>query len=283
MNDLWAWVSTAGNPGEVLALDEARVSVLDHGLTVADGVFETCKVVDGEAFALTRHIRRLTAGALQMQLTPPDPEVVREAVGIVLRACRSALAFGRLRITVTSGAGPLGSERGTTPASVIVVAQPAAPWPAHTSAVLVPWVRNERSPLAGVKSTSYAENVLALQFARGCGASEGVLENSTGQLCEGTASNIFGVRDGQLVTPALATGCLAGVTRELCLEWFGGQEVLVSAARFIDDVDEAFLTSSTRDVHPLLRLERRTWHEVGPATERLVQEFQVRARDMPDP
>ncbi|MFC7502105.1 aminotransferase class IV, partial [Nocardioides sp. GCM10030258] len=119
---------------------------------------------------------------------------------------------------------------------------------AETTAVItVPWPRNERGALAGLKTTSYAENVVALEAARAKGATEAIFANLAGNLCEGTGTNVFYVVDGELRTPTLASGCLAGVTRDLVLEWFGGREVdeplTVAAA-----ADEIFLVSTTRDV-----------------------------------
>ncbi len=82
----------------------------------------------------------------------------------------------------------------------------------------VPWVRNERSAVAGLKTTSYAENVRALAYAKERGGSEAIFANTVGDLCEGTGSNIFCVYDGELVTPTLESGALAGVTRTLVLD-----------------------------------------------------------------
>ena len=100
--------------GAVVEADEARVSVFDHGLTVGDGVFETAKVVDGVPFALTRHLDRLASSASGLGLTPPDDGALRDAVGATLAANADAVAAGplRLRITLTGGTSPLGSDRG---------------------------------------------------------------------------------------------------------------------------------------------------------------------------
>jgi branched-chain amino acid aminotransferase len=115
---------------------------------------------------------------------------------------------------------------------------------------VAPWPRNERSPLAGLKTVSYAENVIALRWARERGADEAVFGNLGGRLCEGTGTNVFVGVGGHLATPPLASGCLAGVTRDLLLELgVAGEEDLPLAA--LADADEAFLTSSTRDVQAI--------------------------------
>ncbi|HWS56902.1 MAG TPA: aminotransferase class IV [Actinotalea sp.] len=194
---------------------EAVLSAVDHGVTVGDGVFETCGVVDGAAFALTRHLARLVRSARGLGLADPDLEAVRAGVDAVLAVPDG---LGRVRITVTAGLGPLGSGRTPGAQSVLVVAGPAG-GAAPVRAIRVPWTRNERSAVAGLKTTSYAENVVALAAASRAGADEAVLANTVGQLCEGTGSNVFVERGGELLTPPLSCGCLAGITRELVLEW----------------------------------------------------------------
>ena len=283
MTGVSAWVWIGGSPPDLVPLQDARISVLDHGLTVGDGVFETCKVVDSRAFALSRHLRRLASGASALDIPMPDLGVVRSGVDAVLASTEGALVLGRLRITLTSGSRPLGDFTPAHAPTVTITASAITPSSPRTSAILVPWSRNERSPLAGVKTTSYAENLMALRFARRAGASEAVFANTRAELCEGATSNVFGIVGGHLVTPALATGCLPGVTRELVLEWFGGDEVCWSAEQFLATVDAAFLTSSLRDIHPLATLEARRWDVVDPASSRLVREFAQRARDDIDP
>jgi branched-chain amino acid aminotransferase len=209
-NDLVVWVDGAlRDPGV------ASISPVDHGITVGDGVFETCGVVDGQAFALTRHLARLTRSARGLGLDDPDVDAVRDGVAEVL-AVRPDL--GRIRITVTAGIGPLGSTRTPGRQTILVIAGPI-PAPHPIKAVRVPWVRNERSPIVGLKTTSYAENVVAVAEATKVGADEAYMANTRGELCEGTGSNIFIERDGELLTPPLSSGCLAGITRELVLEW----------------------------------------------------------------
>ena len=233
--------------GELVSDDGVAVSAFDHGFTVGDGVFETCKVDSGRAFALTRHLRRLARSASGLGLPPPDETLVRQGVAETLTASPDA---GRLRITYTGGPGPLGSERGDKGTTIVVAVSGGGAWEDSTKVSIVPWTRNERSAVAGLKTTSYAENVVALAYARQRGASEAIFANSQGQLCEGTGSNIFAVVDGQLITPTLTSGCLAGITRELVIEWCDVEEVDIEAPALLR-ASEAFLTSSTRDVQPI--------------------------------
>jgi branched-chain amino acid aminotransferase len=182
----------------------------DAGFATGLGVFETCAVVDGTAFALTRHLERLAASLRALGLPGVDPAEVRGAVAAVLAA--GGADIGRLRVTVSAGAP--GADR---PALVVTAGPAPVRGPAHV--VRSPWVRNERSPLAGHKSTSYAADVLALAAATRAGGNEALLANTRGELCEGTGSNVFVERDGELLTPSTRSGCLPGVTRALVLEW----------------------------------------------------------------
>ena len=271
--------------GALAADGRGSVAALDHGVTVGDGVFETCKVVDGVPFALTRHLRRLHRSAAVLQLDAPGDGVVRDAVEHVLAAA-GPIPLGRLRITVTGGDGPLGSDRGTAEPTLVVALAPSRPWPDRIEAVTVPWTRNERSAIAGAKTTSYAENVVALRAAHARGAHEALMANTAGVLCEGTASNVVVALDGVLVTPPLASGCLAGITRELFLEWaakeglpVGEGDVPMSALSQAQDV---LLTSSTRDVQPVAVLDGRELGgtDLGRAAHEL---FARRAAEDVDP
>ncbi len=241
--------------GDLQSVDDARVSPFDHGLLVGDGVFETTKVVDGVAFALSRHLARLrrSAGGLGLAVPYTDDEL-RAAIGAVVTA--NGAAAGRLRTTVTGGPGPLGSDRGAALPTVIIATSPATAWPDRTPVVTVPWPRNERSAVVGLKTVSYAENVVAIAHAHDRGAGEAIFANTRGRLCEGTGSNVFVGRGGRLLTPPLASGCLAGITRELVLEVTGAEEADLPLEA-LAGADEAFLTSSTRDVQAISHVDGR--------------------------
>ncbi|WP_422100050.1 aminotransferase class IV [Thermomonospora catenispora] len=262
--------------------EDARVSVLDHGMLVGDGVFETVKAVRGEPFALTRHLERLARSAAGIGLPEPDADMLREGVRRTLAASPD-WPLARIRITYTSGAGPLGSDRGNEePTATIIVAE-QKPLPPVTEVCVVPWRRNEHGALAGLKTTSYAENVLALAYAKKRGGGEAIFGNIAGNLCEGTGSNVFVVRDGRLVTPPLSAGCLAGVTRALVLEWCGGEEEDVPLEEFTG-VQEAFLTSTTRDVQPIKAIDGVELPAApGPVTAKAMEVFAARSAEDVDP
>ena len=130
---------------------------------------------------------------------------------------------------------------------MLVALAAATSWPSTAKVVVVPWTRNERAATVGLKTTSYADNVIALGYAKRHGGSEALFANTVGQLCEGTGSNVFLALDGALVTPPLSSGALAGVTRALILEWTAATERDLPLSA-LGEADEIFLTSSTRDV-----------------------------------
>ena len=271
-----AWVN-----GELLPDPNApAVAIDDHGLTVGDGVFEAIKVVDNVPFALTRHLRRLARSASGLGLPDVDDAAVRRGVEAVLDG--EPMPLGRVRITYTAGRAPLGSPRVGGEPTLVVAASSMDPAPEATAVVTVPWPRNERGALAGLKTTSYGENVRALAYAEERGASEAVFPNLAGNLCEGTGTNVFYVVDGELRTPTLASGCLAGVTRALIIDWCGAVEV-DEPIEVIDRASEVFLASTTRDVQGVSRWDGRELPAPGPVTAKARATWAEREAENADP
>jgi branched-chain amino acid aminotransferase len=279
-NEPRVWVN-----GRLTRIDEPAVAALDHGVTVGDGAFETAKVDRGQVFAATRHARRLDRTLAGLGLPAADHGYLAEGVAAVLGA-GPQIEFGRLRYSVTGGAGPLGSDRDDSPLTYIVTAGEQPRPPASASVAVVPWVRNERSAVAGLKTTSYAENVVALAYAKERGAIEAVFANTRGELCECTGSNIFVVRDGVILTPPLDSGCLAGITRAVTIEWCReeGMEVREEAMpiEVLGDADEVFITSSTKDVLAIHAVDDRAVRP-GPVTARAAEVFAKLSADRVDP
>ncbi len=260
------------------------VSVLDHGLTVGDGVFETAKAAQGRPFALTRHLDRLSVSARGLGLPEPDHDLIRTAVSTVLDGAQDPVV--RVRITWTAGPAPLGSDRGD-PAdyagpTLVVVASDGVRRADSVAIATVPWPRNERSAVAGLKTTSYAENVVALAEAHRRGASEAIFANTRGELCEGTGCNVFYVLDGQVLTPTLESGCLAGITRALVIEWCDVVET-DAPLEVLKRADEVFLAGTTRDVQPVHRVDDRDMGAAGPLTQQVAETFTRRAGEDDDP
>jgi branched-chain amino acid aminotransferase len=266
--------------GELLPEPDAAISPFDHGFLVGDGVFETCKVVGGRAFALRRHLERLARSAEGLGLELPGVVQLHRAVAATI-AENGEDRVGRLRIVATGGPGALGSARSGGLPTVVILATPADPWPVSAPVVVVPWTRNEHGATAGLKTTSYAENVVALTYANARGGDEALFFNTAGNLCEGTGSNVFVGVGGRLVTPPLTSGCLAGITRELLLELGVAEETDVSIAG-LTEADEAFLSSSTREIQPIARIDARDLPSCpGPLTDVATQAFaDLVARDL---
>jgi branched-chain amino acid aminotransferase len=272
--------------GELVDAQAATVRADDRGLLVGDGVFETMKVLGGVPFALTRHLDRLRRSADGMLLGLPPDGYIRDAIRAALAANAGALPGGdaRLRVTVTAGSGgPMGSARGDADPTLIVSVGPLPAYAAPAAVVTVPWPVNERAATVGLKTISYADNVVALAYARERGGDEAILGNTAGMLCEGSGTNVFLAWGGRLVTPPLSAGCLAGVTRGLLLEWADAEEADVPLGA-LAEADEAFLASTTRDVHPIASVDGRPLPLVpGPLTRAAAEAFARSAATKIDP
>jgi branched-chain amino acid aminotransferase len=278
--DVRVWVNGEGvDPGA------PSIAALDHGVTVGDGAFETCKIVDGVPFALARHARRLDRSMVGLRLPAPDHNVIDAGITAVLAG--EPIGSGRLRYTVTAGTGPLGSDRDASPLTYIVTAAPQAPNPDTGKLVVVPWTRNERSATAGLKTTSYADNVVALAFAQERGGVEALFANSVGNVCECTGSNVFLVVDGDILTPDLASGPLAGITRALVIAWCREDGLTVREEplpmSILDGAQEVFITSSTKDVMGVDAIDDRQVTAPGPVTAQVIEIFGRLSRERLDP
>lgn len=254
--------------GSIVDPDQARVRVDDHGLVVGDGAFSTLKVVRGEPFAFTRHLKRLYRNLDALAIPRPDEQQLRQAAAETIAA--SGHETARLRLTVTGGSGSVSSKAPGGPASIFaIVTELSAAAP--PSAITVPWTRNENGALAGLKTTSYADNVRMLRAAHDAGAGEALMANTAGDLCEGTGTNVFIVLGDEVLTPPLSAGCLDGISRQLVVE-----NVLVTERELpfelLHEADEIFLTSSMRDVQGLTRIDDRAL-DVGPRTEQVAKVF----------
>jgi branched-chain amino acid aminotransferase len=274
--------------GEAVALEAARISPLDHGLTVGDGVFETLRAYAGVPFAWTRHYERLSASAAALGIRVPDSAELQHAAVAVLEANGLAGSDARVRITVTGGEGPPGSTAAFGRPVTFVVATAFEPDDNAVDVVVVPWTRNPHDALAGLKTISYGGNVRALAYARERGAGEAIFLDTTGHVCEASGSNVFVVQGGVLRTPPAESGCLRGVTRALLMEL--APEVGIAAEEAplsIDDLlgaQEAFLSSSTREVQPVAHVDGRALPPgPGPVAQKLSAAFADLVARHPDP
>ena len=249
--------------GVVIRADSPAVAADDHGLTLGDGVYETLLVRDRRPLFWDRHLARLSGALCAAHIRAVAEERLRTAAREVMAAAE--LDDCRLRITVTSGRAAGGLGRGRHP-TVIATASAlgAPPGPAHV--LRVPWVRNERSALAGVKSTSCGEAAAIHAHVEALGADTAVLGDTAGRLSESLTANVFVAVDGRLLTPSLASGCLPGIVRALLLEAGVGEEAELDLSS-LDGAAEAFLTSSVVGVRPVGFVDGLPLPTVdGPAT-----------------
>ncbi len=264
MSQYWCngrFLDSANHPG----------AAQDRGAFLGLGLFETMLAIDGRLIFADRHLSRLrkSCGKFRWDLELPDLQEIAAELLV-----RNELATGRarLRLVVTAGSGPHHDLAPGADRLVWLSAFPAGETPESMSACLSPWPRNERSPLAGLKSASYAENLVALDHARRLGFDETIFLNTAGQLCEAATANLFLVRNGILLTPPVDSGCLPGVMREVVLELaveIGIPcEVIALMPDDLRSADEVFLTSSTRGAVPLSRFETRELSP-GPIARKL--------------
>ncbi len=272
--------------GELHDPDTAGLSWSDHAITVGDGVFETIKLESGQPFALTRHLDRLEVSAAGLGLKLPDRPSLLSAVNTVNE--QWGTDTGRLRITLTGGPGPMGSGRDHTPPTLMITAGALALSRDSAPVITVSYTRNERGALVGLKTISYADNVIALADAAEAGATEAIFANNRGELCEGTGSNVFLEHNGVLNTPPLTTGCLAGVTRALLIEALAASGVPVEETPLplsaLGEAREAFLASTGREAQPISAVNGTPLPtDLGELTRAAMNAWDSAYKDLTDP
>ena len=289
--------ATVNVNGRVFDQEHAVISVFDHGFLYGEGVYETLRTYNGQPFLFDRHMRRLRRSADMLALGVPLTNAEIDArFRDTMRTASLGGSSGReayLRILVTRGIGELTYDPAATPTpSVIVIAKPNVSPPADlfergVKVALVPVVRNHPgsvNPL--IKSNNLLNNALAMQDAFRRGGYEGVMRNYRGELAECTQSNLFIVKDGAALTPPLDAGLLPGITREFLFEVGREAGIAVREAVLRDDdlcgADESFLTSTTREVVPIVQVDDRTIGSgrPGPVTRALLEGYRRKAESL---
>ena len=269
--------------GELLSADTAHISPFDHGLLTGDGVFETLKTYRGKPFEMERHYARMMHAAKAFGIGVPSIDELRVAIDQVLEANGRAEGDSRVRITVTSGVAPLGSEQGDSGPTAVIAVGGLPPHPEEGDVITVPFCRNDVGALTGMKTTSYGDNVIALSMAHKAGANEAILPNTKGNLCEGTGSNVFVVYGGQVITPPLSCGCLPGVTRavvlELCEEVGISVKEIDTPIQQLLSAEEVFLSSTLREIMTVRSIDGKEIACPGPITDKVRAAFQARVSE----
>ncbi len=261
--------------GEFVERGAARVSAMDAGLQHAVGLFETMLAVGGETIDLARHLERLRDSAARLRLSDDlRAPALADAVDAVVE--RARLERARVRLTVTGGdLNLLAAGEGPADPTIIIDARPATayPEPMYEQGVTLTIADRRDNPLdpfAGHKTLNYWPRLAELQRASAKGAAEAVTLQVSNHLAGGCVSNLFVVRDGEVLTPtargeeepgAIASPVLPGITRSRILEWAGDQDrVATPKLLTIDDLldaDEAFLTNSSWGVLPVRQVEQK--------------------------
>jgi branched-chain amino acid aminotransferase len=264
--------------GEWTPAEEARIPVLDHGLLYGDGVFEGIRVYGGRAFLLDEHLDRLAASARAIALELPLDR--SEIAALCSEAARRAgLVDGYLRLVVTRGPGALGVSPHTCGRpTVILIAAPLALYPPERYRDGVRLVTSSLRRSANdalppqIKSLNYLTSVLASIEARRQGADEAILLNAQGLIAECTADNLFVVSRGRVLTPAVASGALAGITRALVLRLLAAEGIECAEAPLAPadawTADELFLTGTGAEIVPVCEVDGRALPAERPVTER---------------
>jgi branched-chain amino acid aminotransferase len=254
--------SLASVDGTVMLASEAVIPATDEGLLRGDGAFEVIRLYDGRPFAFEEHLRRLERSAANLRL-PVDLEAVRADAWRLLASAGSNPAHELLRIVITRGGRRL------------LMTEPMAREPDQVRLTTITY--SPTRILDGVKSLSYAANMLASRLARERGFDEALLVTPHGHVLEAPTSSIFWVAGGQLYTPPLDEHILASITRAMVIDVTGATERACKLDELLA-ADEAFLASTTREVEPVSAIDERVFEAPGPVTERASREVTARVR-----
>jgi branched-chain amino acid aminotransferase len=268
--------------GVITDRDSAVISIFDRGFLYGDSVYEVVRTSGGRLVDLDRHLERLRRSAAGIALAMPTPEELGSAIADTLDAAQNPESY--LRIIVTRGGGPITLDiRAPEKSSLVLIAAPLSPPPAElyergASLRIVGVERTSRRAFdPGVKSGNYLNNIMALAEAKQAGAYEAIMCSPDGRVAEGSTSNVFAVRGGRIVTPALATGILSGITRQRVIDIARAADISIEEGDLLPDevrgAEEVFITSAIRGVMPVSEVDGTAIGDGRPGrlTRRLIQ------------
>lgn len=276
--------------GRICGEQDAVVSVFDHGFVFGEGVYEVLRTYHRQPFLFDAHVRRMRESAAMIALDVPftNDELMERTCSTMDAAPDIREAY--IRILLTRGVGEFSYDPRSCPAPTLViivkphVAPPADVFEGGVKVALVGVTRNHpRSLNPKIKSNNLLNNALAMQQAIARSAFEALMKNYRGELCECSQSNFFLVRGGTAITPPLEAGLLAGITRAFVLGLAAKCGVPAREEVLYEDdlatADEAFLTSTTREIVPIVAVDERRIGAgtPGPVTRRLMQAFRREA------
>jgi branched-chain amino acid aminotransferase len=256
----------------ILPVEQVRLSPGQSGLLCGWGLFTTMRIIDGVAFAFERHWQRLERDAQRTRCPFPfDLEAVRAQLGEVLRLNQVRDGAARIYV-IRNQPGMWSSSENFVNADLLICSADAPSYRDEVRLTVRPSGRYAAEPLAGVKVTSWLDNVWNLHEAQQAGFDEVVLLNERGEVAECTAANIFCVHSGRVKTPPLSSGCLPGVTRAVVLEIGAEAGIPVDEQTLLPEdlyaASEVFVSSTNRNVLPVSEIDG---HKIplGSIVERL--------------
>ena len=274
--------------GQLVAAEEAKVSVFDGGFLHGAGLFETMRADFGRIFRLDAHLDRLLASAekLGLPIERPDLPLTSDFENLLLA---NGLQSARVRLTVTAGSMAAAAQAADRPVlTVCVTAGALTPYPPELyqrgmSVIITTFQQAVADPLCGHKTINYLPRILALRSAHRVGCQEALWFTPANHLAEGSISNVFVVKGGALATPPLNTPVLPGISRAVVLE-IAGEESIPAEEKQLNindllDADEVLLTNSSMQVMPVCRVEKRGIGagRPGPMAERIGRAFRRKA------
>jgi branched-chain amino acid aminotransferase len=279
--------------GKITPADQAVIPVYDHGFVYGEGVYETLRTYNRVPFLYDRHVRRLRQSADHLALSVPfDDRMLLQWIQQTMDAA-GEIREAYIRVLLTRGVGELTYDLAATPAPSLVLIVKPLDEPAERVVregipiTLVGVLRNHPGSVNPIiKSNNLLNNALAMQEASRRGGEEALMCNYRGELSECAQSNFFMVRGGAALTPKSEAGLLEGVTRAFLFEV--GREVGVDVRsetlypKDLDTADEAFITSTTRELSPVVRIDNRPVGSgrPGPITLKLLEAYRRRAQEL---
>ncbi len=275
--------------GELVASDEARISVFDHAVLYGDGCFEGIRAYGGRVFKLKSHLDRMYRSAQKIRLTPSySKDEIEQAIRGALDV--NGLSDAYIRLVFTRGVGTLGLHPFQCPkptAFIITDSIELYPPELYESGMAVIVAKRRRVPIdsldPAIKSLNYLNNILAKIEAIDADVLEAIMLNVDGEVSECTGDNIFVVRDGKLITPSASAGILHGVTRRYVMDELGPAlgHVVEERPMKLDEIlgaDEVFLTGTAAEIIGVIRIDEQKigCGVVGPVTRGLETEFRKR-------
>ena len=276
--------------GQIVPVDQAKISVFDHGLLYGDGVFEGIRSYNGRVFELDAHVQRLFDSAKAIRLTVPmSAEQIKDAIHQTMQA--NGLKDAYIRVVVTRGVGYLGlAPTRTANPSVFVITDQIELYPPELyregmNIITVSTVRNHPNALPPpIKSLNYLNNILAKIECVDAGVLEAIMLNVDGLVAECTGDNVFIVRQGRLQTPSSDAGILPGITRAVVMRLAGQRGIEVQEKQLLRYdlyvADECLLTGTAAEVVPITQIDGRQIGDgkPGPITQQLIEDFKAATR-----